>query len=209
MRLWRPGLSVSEKHCGSNETATGSDALASPPLISVAMIREFCVRYIQELEQHVGRIRLAGLWGERYLAEPAELLDLKKAGSRGSIQVLDPDATALGPAFFKKYADQSDLGLVMGLDANLIGSGSVAEIASRARTFIEGAGMAGRFVLFINDIPYDTPPENVRAAISVAYEYRANSSNTCYTHEHRDSADHPWPTIEEAARSVAEVMDGM
>lgn len=202
-----PWIICQREHCGNNETATGSDALASPPLISIEMIHEFCLRYIQELEQHVGGIRLAGLWGESCLPKPSELLDIKKAGSPGVIQVLDPDVTALGPAFFREYADESDVGLIMGLDANLIGSGSVAEIATRTREFIEEAGKAGRFVLFINDIPYDTQPENVRAAISVAHDYHADSSNTCYVQEICDTTDKRWPTIEETSISIANIMD--
>jgi uroporphyrinogen-III decarboxylase len=202
-----PWIVCQRKHCGSHETATGSDALASPPLISTEMVREFCLKYIKELEQQVGGVRLAGLWGESVLSEPAELLDIKKAGSPGAIQVLDPDVTSLGPAFFRKYADESRVGLVMGLDANLIRSGSLAEIESRARRFIEEAGKAGRFVLFINDIPYDTPPENVRAVISVAHEYRADSSNTCYVRKQRDTTGQPAKTIKEACRLVSDMME--
>lgn len=94
----------------------------------------------------------------------------------------------------------------MGLDVNLIGSGSMAEIKSKAGRFVEEAGQGGRFVLFINDIPYDTPPENVRAAVSVAHEYHADSSNTRYTREQCGLTDKQWPTIEEASRAVAEIM---
>jgi uroporphyrinogen-III decarboxylase len=201
-----PWIICQREHCGSNVTATGSDALASPPLLSIALVREFCLRYIQELEQQVGRIRLAGLWGESHLPQPTELLDIKTAGSPGTIQVLDPDVTALGPAFFRKYADESDVALVMGVDANLIGAGPVAGIASRARRFIEEAGKAGRFILFINDIPYDTPPGNVHALVSVAHEYRSDSSNTCYVQKQRDTTDKRRQTIDEACLSVAKMM---
>ena len=203
-----PWIVCQREHCGSNETATGSDALASPPLATLEMVREFCLKYIQELERLVGGIRLAGLWGESYLPEPRELLDIKKAGSPGAIQVLDPDVTALGPAFFRKHADESGVSLVMGLDANLIGSGPVSEIVSRSRSFIEGAGMSGRFVLFINDIPYETPPEHVRAVVSTAHEYRADPSGSSYVREPSRQTDRRWPTIEEARRCAADAVVG-
>lgn len=202
-----PWIICQREHCGSNETATGSDALASPPLLSIEMIREFCLKYVKELEEHVGGIRLAGLWGESVLAEPTELLDIKNEGSSSNIQVLDPDVTALGPAFFRKYADKTDVKLVMGLDANLICSGPVSEIASRARKFIDQAGMDGRFVLFMNDIPYNTPPENVRAVVSVAHEYHADPSGTCYVRKECDTIDKQWPSIEQAGCLIAKVMD--
>lgn len=202
-----PWIVCQRTHCGSQETATGSDALASPPLISTETIREFCLKYIKELEQQVGGVRLAGLWGESVLHKPAELLDIKKAGSPGAIQVLDPDVTSLGPAFFRKYADEARVGLVMGLDANLIASGSFAEIESRARRFIEEAGKTGRFVLFINDIPYDTPPQNVHAAIAVAHEYCADSSNTCYVRKQHAPVGQPVKTIKEACRLISGLMN--
>ena len=203
-----PWIICQREHCGSNETATGSDALASPPLASIEMIREFCLRYAKELEEHVGGIRLAGLWGESVLPDPVDLLNIKKEGSQSTIQVLDPDVTALGPPFFRRYADESGIALVMGLDANLIGTGTVTEIAARTRRFIEEGGRAGRFVLFINDIPYDAPSENVRAVISTAHEYHADSSNTCYVREQCNSRSRQWQTAEGAYRAIAKIMDG-
>lgn len=175
-----PWVTCQREQSGRNETATGSDALASPPILSPGLVREFCLKYIKELEDLVGGIRLAGLWGESYLAEPRQLLDLKREGSPGSIQVLDPDVTALGPAFFRRYADEAGLSLVMGMDANLIASGSVEQIRARATHFIEEGGKTGRFILFMNDVPYDTPPENVQAVVSVAHEHRRDPTGTCY-----------------------------
>lgn len=176
-----PWIACQREHCGYNATATGSDALASPPMVSTQIVREFCLKYVQKLDQLVGGVRLAGLWGESVLPEPADLLDIKRAGSQGAIQVLDPDVTALGPTFFRKYADDAGIAIVMGLAANLIGTGSVVEIASRTRRFIEEGGKTGRFVLFINDIPYDTPSENVRAVMSAAHEYHSDFSFFCRT----------------------------
>jgi hypothetical protein len=58
----------------------------------------------------------------------------------------------------------------MGLDAGFIKSGSIDEIKKRAKMFIKEAAMDGRFVLFINDIPYDTPSENIHAVVTAARE---------------------------------------
>ena len=92
--------------------ATGSEAFASPPLLSLELLEEFYVQYFKRLEKHTGRIRLAGLWGESVLKEPMRLLDIKKEGSAGMIQACDPDVSVLGTAFYKKYADENDVGLV-------------------------------------------------------------------------------------------------
>ena len=49
---------------------------------------------------------------------------------------------------------KNDVGLIMGLDARLIQTGPASEIRTRAQKFIKELGEEGRFVLFINDIPY-------------------------------------------------------
>jgi uroporphyrinogen-III decarboxylase len=165
-----PWIDCQRLDCGVKGTATGSEAMASPPLATVGMIRDFSLRYAKRLEKSVGGIRLAGIWGESVLNNPADLLDIKSESCSGMIQVCDPDVTVLGPAYFKEYADRNDVGLIMGLDAGFIKTGHVDEIKERAKLFIEEAAMDGRFVLFINDIPYDTPPENVHAVAAAAHE---------------------------------------
>lgn len=175
-----PWIKCQRADCGRNEIATGSDALASPPILSLELVREYCLKYIKRLEKQVGDIRLAGLWGESSLSDPSQLLDIKREGSPTNIQVLDPDVTALGPAFFRRYADQTRVALVMGLDAHLICEGPVSEIKARARRFIEEGGSSGRFILFINDIPYDTPSEHVHAVVAVAREYQRDAGGARY-----------------------------
>jgi uroporphyrinogen-III decarboxylase len=197
-----PWIACQREGCGGRQTATGSDALASPPLLSVEMVREFCLGYIEELERLVGGIRLAGVWGESCTPEPRRLLDIKAAGSPGSIQVLDPDVSALGPAFFRAYAQEKGLSLVMGLDASLVGSGSLGQIRSRARRFIEEGGRNGKFVLFINDVPFDAPPESVRAVVSTACEYRVDAAGCAYVRAPAGPREPRWPTLEQVLGAV-------
>ncbi|KKL68359.1 hypothetical protein LCGC14_2125760 [marine sediment metagenome] len=123
-------------------------------------------------EGQVGGIRLAGVWGESTIKDPVKLLDIKRDGSKGMIQACDPDVSVLGPAFYKQYADKNDVGLIMGLDAGLIQSGPVSEIKKRSRRLINEAGVNGRFVLFINDIPYDAPPEHIHTVVSAARDHQ-------------------------------------
>ncbi len=165
-----PWVECQRSICTAPLTATGSEALASPPLLTLEMLDEYCLQYVRRLERNVGGIRLAGLWGEGRVKDPVRFLDMKREFSGGMMQVCDPDATELGPAFFKSYADAHDVGLIMGIDANLIQNGPVAAIRDRTYRFIREAGMDGRFVFFINDIPYYTPPEHVQAAVESARE---------------------------------------
>ncbi|MHC4563170.1 MAG: uroporphyrinogen decarboxylase family protein [Planctomycetota bacterium] len=167
-----PWIVCQRQHCSSNETASGADAYASPPLLSPPMVREFCLRYVQRLESTVGKVRMAALWGERHLSDPRELLDIKRLAYPGVLQALDPDVSSLGPKLFKQYADEHNMALIMGLDAGLIEHGPIKDIRFRARHFIDQAGQEGRFALFLNDIPYHTPPDHVHAAVAVAHDYR-------------------------------------
>ncbi|MCK4924945.1 MAG: hypothetical protein KAS61_08225 [Spirochaetes bacterium] len=167
-----PWIACQRSHCDTDITATGSEALASPPLLTLDMIDEFCLQYVRRLEGNIGKIRLAGLWGESLVKDPVRFLEMKREFSGGMIQVCDPDATELGPSFFKTYADEHNVGLIMGIDAGLILSGPIRAIQVRSQRFVEEAGRNGRFVFFINDIPYNTPPEHVQAAVSVARAHR-------------------------------------
>ena len=172
-----PWIACQRSHCDTDITATGSEALASPPLLAPNMLDEFCLQYTRRLERNIGKIRLAGLWGESLVKDPVRFLDMKREFSGGMIQVCDPDATELGPAFFKSYADEHDVGLIMGLDAGLILRGPIRAVQARTNRFIEEAGMNGRFVFFINDIPYNTPPEHVQAAVSTARGYPCSADD--------------------------------
>ncbi len=167
-----PWIICQRERSGVNAVATGSEAFASPPLVSLELLEEFCIQYFKRLENQVGGIRLAGVWGESAIKDPVRLLDIKRDGSMGMIQACDPDVSALGPAFYKRYADKNDIGLIMGLDAGLIQTGPVSKIKKRARRLINEAGVNGRFVLYINDIPYDTSPEHIHTVVSAARDHQ-------------------------------------
>ena len=49
---------------------------------------------------------------------------------------------------------------------------AVSEIKKRTRRFINEAGVNGRFVLFLNDIPYDTPPDHIHTVVSAARDHQ-------------------------------------
>lgn len=167
-----PWIAYQREQSGYSGTAVGADALASPPMLTPNLTRQFCLQYIQRLEKQLGQIRLAGLWGESLLANPLELLDIKRQGCKDNLQSLDPDVTALGPTYYKEYADQHGMMITMGLDAALICNGPLEAIQARAKKFVAEAGRDGRFILYMNDIPYDTKPEHVHAVVSVAHNHK-------------------------------------
>ena len=153
-----------------NRDRIGSVCLSAAIILD--LLNEFCIQYFKRLEDQVGGIRIAGVGGESKIKDPVKLLDIKRDGSKGMIQACDPDVSVPGPAFYKRYADKNDVGLIMGLDAGLIQSGPVSEIKKRARRLINQAGVNGRFVLFINDILYDAPPEHIHTVVAAAWDHQ-------------------------------------
>ena len=166
-----PWIACQRERANGDETAGGADAFASPPMMTPPMLREFLVPYVDRLERAVGKVRLAALWGESALADPRGLQDIKRHVYPGMLQALDPDATALGPEVFTRYAREHDMAMAMGIDAGLIEHGPVDAIRERATQFCQAGASTGRFVLFLNDIPAHTPPEHVHAAVEVAHNW--------------------------------------
>ena len=166
-----PWIICQRERANGDETAGGADAFASPPMMTIPMLHEFLVPYVDRLERAVGKVRLAALWGESTLSDPRALQDIKRHVYPGMLQALDPDATALGPDVFTRYAREHGMAMAMGIDAALIEHGPIEAIRERATQFIESGGREGRFVLFLNDIPANTPPEHVLAAVDVAHNW--------------------------------------
>jgi uroporphyrinogen-III decarboxylase len=166
-----PWINYQRERAGSDETAIGADALASPPITTIPIVEEFCLNYIMRIEQNVGKIRLAGIWGESVLKNPSLLLDIKRKGYPSMLQALDPDVSILGPSMYKKYTVKHNMNLTMGLDAGLIQAGPVLAIKQRATEFLESSARDGRFIMYMNDIPYNTPPEHVQAVVEVAHNF--------------------------------------
>ena len=83
----------------------------------------------------------------------------------------DPDVAALGPAFYKEYAEQHDVPLVLGVGASFMALSTPKEVRERVRHYVEVGGKNGRFALYLCNLGATTPPENVRAAIEAVHTY--------------------------------------
>ena len=68
-----PWIVCQREKSGVNATATGSEAFASPPLVTLEILEEFCIKYFKRLEDQVGGIRLAGVWGESEIKDPEKI----------------------------------------------------------------------------------------------------------------------------------------
>ncbi len=152
---------------------SGADATASIPLVNLPVLRRWIVPYIQRLRQLCGpEVYVANWVGERYLPDPAEMLDLKLSVGPGALWAQDPDVESLGPALFKEFALAHDVPLVLGVGAGFLALATPSDVEARVREYVEVGGRGGRFALYLCNIGGSTPPENVKAAIETAHACR-------------------------------------
>lgn len=150
----------------------GSDAWASIPIVSPDIIRDWILPHIKRLQEQCGPgVHVPNWVGESLLKNPQEMLDLKLCACPGFVEGQDPDVAALGPSFYKTYANKQDLPLVLGLGAAFLTLGTPGEIRDRVRQYVEVAGNEGRLVFYLCNLGADTPPENVRTVVQAIQDY--------------------------------------
>jgi uroporphyrinogen decarboxylase len=162
-----------------------SDAQASPPIVSPAMIREFCLPYVEKINRATSTAQCTvmdtGTWGEGRVNDPREVLDIKMAMMRGGnrmhsmkpyyLLVWHEDYEKVGVPAVRAYAEEHATCLLLNISPLLMNDGPPEKIAEKVRRLIlEGAG-AGRFALVVNMVPPGTPVEHVHAAIAAVRQF--------------------------------------
>jgi len=171
-----PWIYEQRRVTGGESNAMGADAYASLPITNPDIIEKFAHAYVLRLREKIGNVSARGWWGERFEKNRPEKLahfmNLKRdAAKPGYYLALDPDPETVGIETFRKYADDNDMPLMLGIEATLVSSGPVEKIAERVKKYIQAAGENGRLLLFLNEITKDTPPENVHGAVHAAKLY--------------------------------------
>ena len=152
------------------KSISGADAIASPPIVNLQILREWGLPSVRRLQQICGRGVYVGNWvGERLLAEPQTMLDLKLEPCGRWIQGQDPDADVLGPEYYKAYATGRDVPLILGVGAGFMATSTPAQVAQRVRRYARAGARGGRFALYLCNIGATTPPANLRAAVETAH----------------------------------------
>lgn len=150
---------------------SGDDASGSLPIVSPEVIMKWIVPWVLKLRELCGPEVYVPNWvGESLLKNPREMLELKYRVCPGFIEGQDPDVEKLGPAFYKGYAREKGIPLVLGVGASFLALSSPQEVEERVRYYIEEGGEHGEFALLLCNLGATTPPENVRAAIKVVKE---------------------------------------
>jgi uroporphyrinogen-III decarboxylase len=170
-----PWIRYQRKYFPHATKVNGVDATACPPILTIPLLKQWVIPHILRLRELCGSDVYVANWvGERYLANPEHMLDLKRMVGPGSLLGQDPDVEKLGPAFYKQYAARHNLPLVLGVGAGFLAQATPAAIAARVRHYVEVGGRGGRFALYLCNVGGSTPPENLRAAIRAAHDSKVS-----------------------------------
>lgn len=164
-----------------------SDAWASAPNMTTQIVREFCLPYVEKViratNSSMRTVMDSGSWGEKEVAEPREILDVKMdmmthGNSLKSLRpffllVWNEDYEVVGVPPMRAYAEEKKVCLMLNVRPDLIEEGPIERIVGNiVKLIVEGAGK-GRFALLINLVPVGTPVEHAHAAVAAIKQFGA------------------------------------
>ena len=150
----------------------GRDAWASPPMITLDMMDEYVVAYTERLRDRLGEgVITRGNWGDAKSRDPERFFAQKLQCCPGTLSVLDPDLYDVGPQRVKKYANAHNVSVTAGVDALLLKDGPVEAIVERIKLYLDNMARDGRCLIHLNQIPAETPPEHIHAAVAACHTY--------------------------------------
>ena len=150
----------------------GRDAWASPPMITLDMMDEYVVAYTERLRDKLGDgLITRGNWGDAKSRDPERFFAQKLQCCPDSLSVLDPDLYEVGPERVKTFADQHNVSVTAGVDATLLKDGPVEAIVERIKLYLDKMARDGGCLIHLNQIPADTPPEHIHAAVAACHAY--------------------------------------
>ena len=156
------------------QSISGNDATASLPIVNLDILENWIVPYVERLRELCGPQVCVPNWvGESLLDNPTEMLDLKRRVCPGFLEGQDPDVEKLGPQFYKEYAQENGLPLILGIGAVFLATATAAEVTERVQYYIDVGGQNGRFALYLCNLGATTPADNVRAAVAAVRKYGA------------------------------------
>ncbi len=162
-----------------------SDAWASQPNMTVEMVQEFCLPYIEKVIRTTSTPRrtvvAAGSWGERSVKNPRDVLDIKmdmmlpgnrfKAIRPFFLLVWSEDYEEIGIPAVRSYADEKKVCLMLNLRPDLIEAGPPQALVDAVRNVIHQGAGTGRFAFLVNLVPIRAPAENVHTAVAAAKQF--------------------------------------
>ena len=150
----------------------GADAMASLPMVTPAIMEDWLAPGIEELQQALEPPVCVPNWtGERHAKDPEKILDIRRRVNPGFVEGQDPDVEALGPEFYRDYADKHDLPLLIGLGAVFLNNATPEEVRKRVKHYVEVGNRDGRLWFYLCNLSPTTPKENIQAAVEALHAY--------------------------------------
>jgi len=167
-----PWLEYLKKKFPQTPVFRGDDALASLPIVNIKIMDEFIAPYVEKLREASGSTVCVPNWtGERYAKNPEEVMDIRLRANPVFVEGQDPDVEALGPEFYKTYAEKHDLPLLLGVGAVFLRAGTPEEVFNRVKHYVKVGGKNGRLWFYLCNIAPGTPMENIKAAVAAVRKY--------------------------------------
>jgi uroporphyrinogen decarboxylase len=149
----------------------GTDANASLPVCNMKIIKEFAIPYINKLNDMFGKVIGQAYWGEEYLKDPTELMNVKLKANPFVCHILDPDTTKLGPEFIKRFAVEKNVMLLFGIGdihQRMKDPDSLIELIKK---YVIICGKGGKCRLYLQQIPKDCPSELIHRMVQTIHHY--------------------------------------
>jgi 5-methyltetrahydrofolate--homocysteine methyltransferase len=151
----------------------GSDAVASLPFITLDMMEEFALHYIERLRSLTGNKAVVdNWWGDSFVDDQEKFWEFKLRANPHYLKVQDPDLYRVGAQKAKDYAVARDLPVMFGVSNNLLMQGPAVEIEKRIHEYLEIAEPGGKNLLYLCNFSSETPAEFVRASVAAITKFR-------------------------------------
>ena len=181
-----PHLRVHKEYCGVTVTR-GADAWASIPNLSVKDLKEWVVPYNQRLMEKAGEYGItANSNSGDYNEERPEKFDAEILHGSFDVEIASQGSPSLflgmgrweeyplEPVrdYTARYREQGiNVRITVGVNARLLRDGPIEKIVSTVKRFIDTFARDHELSLFLANLPLDTPPTHVHAAIAATHTY--------------------------------------
>jgi 5-methyltetrahydrofolate--homocysteine methyltransferase len=154
-------------------TVDGSDAVASLPFITQAMLEEFSLGPLVRLQKQVTRpVYCDNWWGDSFTGDLHGFWEQKLRVTPAYLKVQDPDLFLVGVQPVIDYAREHDLPVVLGVDNNVFQNGPREEIELRIHEYMEAIEAIGKGTVYLCSLSAVTPAENVTFALDCVRRFR-------------------------------------
>ncbi len=151
----------------------GSDAVSSLPFITLDMLEEFSLHYIERLRSLTDNMAIVdNWWGDSFVEDQEKFWQFKLRANPNYLKVQDPDLYRVGAQKATDYAKARDLPIMLGVSNNLLMTGPATDIEKRIHEYLEIIEPGGKNLLYLCNFSSQTPVDMVQASVAAIHNYR-------------------------------------